>query len=161
MNEKCKLCKYRVECLESIKDCQITNIDDEPRDDLLPHPSEIEFDLKAPFAKLIGNQLLVWVDEKTIRALASMRDISLIDYTAGFDHLVSAHLDHTSEVSLCFLPWLPEEEAARNGITFINCTKCGNRIGIKSKPDSLEDHPCPNCLTTLPIQRNLFMEDEL
>lgn len=156
--DTCKLCKFRVECLETPGKCSITSIDDDVEWEDAPHPSEIEFDLRASFAKFVGNQLYIWVDAKTIRAIASMRNMEISDQTQGYDIFVAAYLDSSlnpnHDISICFIPDLPEESDRRDFRATVYCINCSSRISI-TRPDNT-NHPCPNCHTTLPIQRRLF-----
>lgn len=109
---QCDRCLYRLECVLDVQECAITAIDDDITvGDEMPHPTEIEFNLKAQYAKFIGDQLLVWVDEKTLRALAAMRKMD----HCGTDQPDEAELQgymgkvFGEEVSICFVTKTPED----------------------------------------------------
>jgi len=104
----CEACPGRnVDCLLLKEGCGITDIyDDESVGDEMPHPTEIEFNLKTAFAKFIGNQLLVWVDEQTLKALARMRKIDHAGTDMEGESELQGYLD---DAAICFLTRTPGE----------------------------------------------------
>lgn len=138
---KCDLCLYKLECVLTEEECAITAIDDyDEGDPGYPHPAEIEFNLKTQYAKFIGSQLVVWVDEKTLRALASMRKMDHAGTDAPGESELQGYID---QARLCFVSKTAEEtddEMRAQGYKTSVCV-----CGLKSAYMNPVDEKCHHC----------------
>lgn len=97
---KCDVCLFKSQCSLNPEDCAILAIEDDPTvGQEMPHPTEISFRLANVSAQFIGNQLILFVDENTLKAIAAMR---MIDFagTGGSDIPLMGFMD---EAGICFI----------------------------------------------------------